>query len=441
MLSRVTTFGSLLCAALLMTATVPAKAENFSEPWKQSDKALLLDAYEYNPIDWETLSEDKRVVGFINKASDGLPPAYRCTGSKADKTLCSVVWKRYSVTKELYHTRRMMAKQLGYVWGAYHLGRPGNPEEQADHFIEFTEPGPDDVIAIDIEDNDPERFMSLSDAEIFAQRIKSRVGRWPILYTNGNTAKFIARNADQYPILSRLPLWYARYKNDVTPHFPEGNWNEYAIWQFASHINCRGASKAKTCPYRPVGTPDDIDVNVTTVDADTLRKQWPFGDLLPVTQRTQTLIASKEAARERKAQLLARQTEESSEDNVAEVETAALDLPLPELRPLLDGEDAEEAMQSATLAFAEATGPELTGEAATMIAKMGRTSKRGAKDALASFVSNDPSKKLLGKGTKDNVESLMGFVPDASTEPMATAELSFRDELNMSAPVPDERDQ
>ena len=37
-------------------------------------------------------------------------------------------------------TRRQMAKMKGLLWGAYHLGRPGNPREQADHFVDFAEP-------------------------------------------------------------------------------------------------------------------------------------------------------------------------------------------------------------------------------------------------------------------------------------------------------------
>ena len=35
----------------------------------------MIDAYEYNPIDWQKLVTDKRIVGFINKASDGLVAA------------------------------------------------------------------------------------------------------------------------------------------------------------------------------------------------------------------------------------------------------------------------------------------------------------------------------------------------------------------------------
>jgi GH25 family lysozyme M1 (1,4-beta-N-acetylmuramidase) len=264
---------SLVAAGLV--AAAPAKAA-WDKPWASTDRAIVVDAYEFNPIDWKELTTDKRVVGFINKASDGLPPDWNCRGKSGDdELLCKNRWWKYSVTKELYMTRRAMAKELGLKWGAYHLGRPGNPREQADHFVDFAEPGPDELIALDIEDNTPE-WMSLADAEIFANQIFIRTGRYPVLYTNGSTAKWIADYRDKYKLLSRLPLWYARYRENITGKFPEDVWPSYALWQFSSMHNC----SAKKCPYRIKGAKSDIDVNVSTLDVDGLRAAWPFNGLV-----------------------------------------------------------------------------------------------------------------------------------------------------------------
>ncbi|WP_328600468.1 glycoside hydrolase family 25 protein [Mesorhizobium xinjiangense] len=252
-----------------------AETSDFSRPWANEDRALVIDAYEYNGIDWNALASDERIAGFINKASDGLEPAYFCKGSVDEYKLCKTLWKRHAVARELFHTRRTVAKALGLKWGAYHLARPGNPIDQANHFLDFAEPEADDLIALDIEDNDPEKFMSLEDAEIFARHIHSRIGRYPVLYTNGSTAKYIADNRERYRLLSRLPLWYARYKPEIGAHFPKGHWQNYALWQFSSHINCN----AKRCPYRVPGTKDDIDVNVATMGVEALREAWPFADL------------------------------------------------------------------------------------------------------------------------------------------------------------------
>jgi hypothetical protein len=77
-------------------------------------------------------------------------------------------------------------------------------------------------------------------------------------------------------LLSRLPLWYARYKPDIGDHFPKGNWHSYALWQFAAQANCGRLS----CPYRVAGTPRDIDVNVAAMSGEELRAAWPFGALV-----------------------------------------------------------------------------------------------------------------------------------------------------------------
>lgn len=265
-------------AAALAAAIGAAQASDFSEPWKRDDRALVIDAYEYNPIDWNALASDKRIVGFINKASDGMPPPYSCSGSETEQRLCKALWKRHAVARELFQTRKVVAKALGLEWGAYHLARPGNPVEQADNFIDFAEPGPDDLLALDIEDNDPEKWMSLEDAEEFVRHVHRRVGRFPILYTNEVTASHIATNRYRYRLLSRLPLWYARYKPEVSASFPKGHWSGYALWQFAAQANCGRLS----CPYRAAGTPNDIDVNVAPMDAAELRSQWPFGALIDV---------------------------------------------------------------------------------------------------------------------------------------------------------------
>jgi GH25 family lysozyme M1 (1,4-beta-N-acetylmuramidase) len=264
-----------ISAAALFGAGL-ADASDFSEPWKRADRALVVDAYEYNAIDWPKLVRDKRVVGFINKGSDGLSPPYRCSGNETEVRLCKALWKRHAVARELFHTRRTVAKALGLKWGAYHLARPGNPIDQANNFIDFTEPAPDDLIALDIEENDPQKWMSLEDAEIFARHIHARLGRWPVLYTNGSTALHIAENRERYALLSRLPLWYARYKPTIGLHFPKGNWETYTLWQFAAGANC----DARSCPYRVPGTPLDIDVNVASMSAAELRSAWPFGELV-----------------------------------------------------------------------------------------------------------------------------------------------------------------
>ena len=195
----------LLAAASLQGAWA---ASEFSRAWKSPNSSIVLDAYEYTVIDWSKIKNNQRLAGFINKATEGLRPRSNCRKN----SVCRLRWRRYAAAKELYHTRKTLAKTLGLKWGAYHLGRPGNPIKQARHFLEFARPGPDDLVAIDIEENDPKRWMSLQEAEVFSQYIYERLGRYPILYTNHSTARYIAQNRAELPLLSRLqcPHWIRR---------------------------------------------------------------------------------------------------------------------------------------------------------------------------------------------------------------------------------------
>ncbi|MDL2410303.1 GH25 family lysozyme [Rhizobium calliandrae] len=275
--------------ALLGSASQLAAGEN--QPWNDPQNALIVDAYELNTINWDQLLQDKRIAAFISKASDGLPENFACTGDHAGDTFahCKTMWRKYAVSRELYQTRRMLAKMNGLLWGAYHLGRPGNPIDQANHFLDYADPKPDELMVLDIDGMDTTQFMSLDNAQIFISHIKARTGRYPILYTNHNTARYIADHREDYPILSRLPLWYARYKPDVKGTFPLGNWDNYALWQFSSSDNC----SEKTCPYRVPGTLTDIDVNVAPMTKVQLAKIWPQGDLLPAKPEPAPMIIAK----------------------------------------------------------------------------------------------------------------------------------------------------
>jgi GH25 family lysozyme M1 (1,4-beta-N-acetylmuramidase) len=260
---------------ICLTATIPAAATEFFRPWADPKRAIVLDGYEHNIIDFSEVVTDKRVTAFIHKGSDGMPPPYWCKGEELEKALCRQTWQRYAVGKELYQTRRMLAKSLGLKWGAYHLARAGDPIAQVDHFLDYAEPEDDEVVVLDIEGLNSEKWMSLEDADRFAIRLKQRIGRYPVLYVNELVAKQIAANAGRYKVLSRLPLWYARYKPEIRGAFPKGNWDSYLMWQFAYYGNCRG----KKCPYRVPGTDRDIDVSVVDMTPARLRAAWPFGEL------------------------------------------------------------------------------------------------------------------------------------------------------------------
>ncbi len=169
---------SQICAAFIKLAlafviiyglTPFAVASDFNYPWRDRQKALVIDAYEKNPIDWQKMVTDKRVRAFIGKSSDGLQSPWSCAGNATEQKICKKSFQNYFMKRQLYHTRKTLAKALGLKWGAYHLGRPGNPIAQANHFLSFAKPEKDELIALDIEHDDPKKWISFKDAEIFCK--------------------------------------------------------------------------------------------------------------------------------------------------------------------------------------------------------------------------------------------------------------------------------
>jgi len=215
---------------------------NFQRPWDDPKTALVIDPYYANPIDWDKLKTEPRVVAIIHKATIG--------ASKIDPA---------------YFKRKEEAKKRGYLWGSYHWGVSGNPEEQADYYLNTVKPGDDELIALDLEDATSKKLMNAEESLRFINRVKERTGRYPVLYTNHENAKLLSARF-KGTTFAEAPLWYARFKSSVTD-FPTGLWRSYTLWQFSSEIRSQ-----MTLP----GVKPDMDVNVYNGTADDLKSNWPL---------------------------------------------------------------------------------------------------------------------------------------------------------------------
>ena len=235
--------------------TPPPSSENNSEstvaasllsPWMKSNSTIVIDAYEGNSIDWNKMATDTKVAGVIHRSSIGL---------KVDTQ---------------YLARKKIALDRGYLWGAYHLGRPGNTIAQADLFLSLLNNEPNTLMILDLEDTGSGSFMSINEAIVFMNYVYEKTGRIPTVYANHSTTVLLNSKVKSNPLFQQSKLWYARFKANVTD-FPSGVWKNYFLWQFSSEINC---STTGTCLYNVPGTKADMDINVFHGSANELAAKW-----------------------------------------------------------------------------------------------------------------------------------------------------------------------
>ncbi|MCX6295911.1 MAG: GH25 family lysozyme, partial [Bacteroidetes bacterium] len=160
----------LFCFFYLVSFSARSQYYEFNQPWRDSTKAIVIDPYGENEIDFEKLITDRRIVGIIHKASQG-----------------------YSADKR-YPARKVLSKKNNLLWGSYHMGMRGDPIKQADFYLMVTQNDSTELMALDLEGLDTTTFMSIKNAERFIQRIHYRTGRYPLLYCNDNILEEISKN-------------------------------------------------------------------------------------------------------------------------------------------------------------------------------------------------------------------------------------------------------
>ena len=221
------------CMALAQTTT----------PWKRSEALLVIDPYEGNSIDWDKAVADPKLRAVLHRASIG------------DRTDTAFV------------ARAKEARTRGLMWGAYHLGKTGDPKVQADRLLELAAKTDTTFLALDIEALGGSN-MALKDAEIFVRHVHERTGRYPALYINWSVYAAISRDYDANSIFAKTPLWIARFIPTL-PKIQSKVWPDYTLWQFSSELNCpksvRNQHEPKLCdryrPYVIAGTRYDMDIN------------------------------------------------------------------------------------------------------------------------------------------------------------------------------------
>lgn len=223
-------------------------SDPYTKAWEDTLRPIIIDAYGPNGIDWVQMQEDDRVKAVIHKSTQG------------------------EAIDRRYHERRDKAKGLGYKWGSYHLGVPGDPVAQADFYLETVGNPTDELLALDLEGLDAQRFMSLEEAQLFIGRIFEVTGKYPVVYCNHSVMKKISQlYGSEENLFSKCPLWYARFRSDIT-YFENNIWDTYTLWQFSCELNC---DQTGECLYNVPGTAFDMDVNVFNGSTEELLVKWP----------------------------------------------------------------------------------------------------------------------------------------------------------------------
>jgi len=234
----------LLCVAVTSFAKSVWSQSTLDRPWELPGVPILIDPYEGNAIDWNELQTDPHVAAVVHKASEGL---------KADS---------------MFISRSDEARKRNLYFGAYHLGRPGDPIAQAKFFIELASKARATFLAIDIEEDDPSRFMSIAEAKTFITYVYEHTGRYPAVYVNFSVFTKISEQYDSSSVFAKTPLWLSRPQprlGDLSKRV----WSDYTLWQFSTEENC---SPNKECLYRVPGTEQDMDIDVLNGNAKALVK-------------------------------------------------------------------------------------------------------------------------------------------------------------------------
>lgn len=243
---RLRHFGSLLAIAfaILLPAELSRAQSPTERPWDDPNVPIVLDPYAPNDIEWDKAVSDKRLKAIIHQASKG------------------------AATDSKFVARAAEARKRGLLYGGYHLGLPGDPIAQADLLLSRAKEAGVKFLAIDIEGDDPKKFMSLENAIKFMDHIHVKTGRYPAVYINKSVFEKISATYDKTSTFAKGPLWIARFqpKLDITS---KRVWDDYSFWQFSSEINCNPKIQ---CLYRVPGTATDMDVNVFNGNLEALRK-------------------------------------------------------------------------------------------------------------------------------------------------------------------------
>jgi lysozyme len=177
---------------------------------------VVIDLSHYNSVTSFAEVKQGGIVGVIHKATQG-------TG-----------W-----SDPTYASRKQQALAAGLLWGAYHFGINEDGTAQAQYFLSIVKPGPQDLLALDFEE-DTSSQMTIAQAEQFVTEVYKQTGRYPGFYSDALAGNMLGGTQDS--ILANCWFWRAEYSGGP-PSVPP-TWPTWTMWQYTQSGSVPGISGA-----------------------------------------------------------------------------------------------------------------------------------------------------------------------------------------------------
>ena len=175
---------------------------------------VVIDLSHFNTVTSFAEIKSAGIVGIIHKATQGT--------NWSDQT---------------YDIRKPQALAAGLWWGAYHFGTNADGAAQAQYFLTKVNPGPNDLLALDFEEN-PQSQMTIAQAEQFVTEVFNQTGRYPGFYSDALAGKMMGNNMSA--VLANCWFWRAQYGASA-PTVPP-TWSTWTMWQYTESGPVSGIS-------------------------------------------------------------------------------------------------------------------------------------------------------------------------------------------------------
>jgi lysozyme len=162
-----------------------------------------------------------------------------------------------------YATRRTQALAAGLWWGAYHFGINEDGKAQADYFLSIVKPGPQDLLALDFEE-DSSSQMTIEQAEQFVTEVYNQTGRYPGFYSDALAGQLLGSSTNS--VLANCWFWRAEYGGS-SPIVPP-TWPTWTMWQYTESGTVEGISGA-------------CDRDTFNGDIESLGRLWGYPEVTP----------------------------------------------------------------------------------------------------------------------------------------------------------------